>query len=227
MTLPLPFADQYECRNESLEVYASDRRGTVEYKFNNLGYRNCIDYLPTAQHVGVFVGSSITAGIGLNWTKSFAALVGRDLQTPVYHFAQGCTPVDNNEIVRMLQQVIHSELAIDYVVVQFIDLDRNYNPLTGQTDVSKDSKTASDSFRETFDLTCEILRNHQWCFIGCDRSQCALPDYIAQHPNLVAWNTPYIDKAGVGDHPGEKWHKMMAMAIGRYLKQTAQPVIAH
>ena len=44
MSIPLPYADQYECRGETLEVYASDRRGQVSYQFNNYGYRNNIDY---------------------------------------------------------------------------------------------------------------------------------------------------------------------------------------
>lgn len=56
MSLPLPFKDQYKCRNETLEVYASDRRGLIEYKFNNLGYRNNHDYYLTENNAGYFFG---------------------------------------------------------------------------------------------------------------------------------------------------------------------------
>ena len=45
MPLPLPFFSQYECQNETMGVYASDRRGIVEYKINNIGYRNDIEQL--------------------------------------------------------------------------------------------------------------------------------------------------------------------------------------
>ena len=218
MTIPLPYADQYACRNETLEVYASDCRGIVNYQFNNLGYRNNIDYNIQDTGVGVYIGSSITAGIGVDWNKSFVYLSSQDLQSKAYHFAQGCQAVDNNEILRMLQGVIHSGLDARYFVLQFIDLDREYDFTTGVTTRCQDPEQNVKRFQQVFDSVCDLLSDQHWCFIGCDRLQHQLPSYILQHKNLVSWNSPYIDFAGVGLHPGIKWHKMISLGVSKYLK---------
>ena len=102
MSIPLPFASQYECRNETLEVYASDRRGLINYSFNNYGYRNNIDYQEDAVDVGIYLGSSITSGIGVDWPDTFVATSSQALNVQGYHFSQGCVPVDNQETLRML-----------------------------------------------------------------------------------------------------------------------------
>ena len=219
MTIPLPYQDQYACRDETLEVYASDRRGTVTYQFNNFGYRNDIDYVLQDPGIGVYIGSSITAGIGVDWRKSFAYLSSQPLQAPAYHFAQGCTQVDNQEILRMLQAVLESGLDIKYVVLQFIDLDRVYDLNTGLATHSTDLDQNVARFAAVFKSVCDLLANQRWCFFGCDAKQHVLPADIVQHPRCVAWNPPYIDLAGVGQHPGIKWHRMMSMAVIKSLKQ--------
>jgi hypothetical protein len=220
MTIPLPYPDQYACRNEILEVYASDRRGTVEYQFNNLGYRNNIDYITQDSNVGIYIGSSITAGIGVDWQKSFANLTSQSLQTRTYHFAQGCKAVDNDEILRMLEAVIQSGLDAKYFVLQFINLDRIYNAQTGITGYSADRKQNINRFVQVFDRVCQLLENCRWCFLGCDQQQHELPTYISNHKNCVSWNTRYIDLAGVGQHPGAKWHQMISLGLIKHLKQS-------
>ena len=221
MPIPLPYQDQFACRDETLEVYASDRRGTVEYRFNNFGYRNDIDYSDQATNAGVYIGSSITAGIGVDWHKSFAYLCSHGSQTQAYHFAQGCKEVDNQEIVRMLDQVLQSGIEIQHVVLQFINLDRRYDSQTGQTTFCQDTEQNIQRFLSAFDQACTMLVDHHWCFFGCDGLQHQLPDSVLHHPNLVSWNPRYLDLAGVGLHPGEKWHKMIAMGLLDHLKQTA------
>jgi hypothetical protein len=220
MTIPLPYSDQYACRNETLEVYASDRRGTVLYQFNNLGYRNDIDYAAQDSAVGVYIGSSITAGIGIDWHKSFAYLASQQLETPAYHFAQGCKGVDNREILRMLEAVTQSGLDVQYFVLQFIDLDRRYDAETGATIHNIDLEQNINEFVQVFDRVCKVLEGRSWCFLGCDRLQHQLPEHISQHKNLVAWNPRFIDLAGVGQHPGEKWHRMISLGLIKHLKQT-------
>jgi hypothetical protein len=219
MTIPLPFADQYACRNETLEVYASDRRGTVSYQFNNFGYRNNIDYNLEDSSIGVYIGSSITAGIGVDWEKSFASLTSRHMQAQAYHFAQGCMAVDNSEILRMLQAVKQSGLDVKYYVLQFIDLDRIYDTATGITSYDSDQQKNIQKFLQIFDTVCELLHDQTWCFIGCDARQHPLPQYVIQNSHCVSWNPPFIDHAGVGTHPGMRWHKMISMGLAKYLKQ--------
>jgi hypothetical protein len=140
MIIPLPFVDLYECRNETLEVFASDRRGQVKYQFNNYGYRNNIDYQMDQSDVAVFLGSSLISGIGIKWQESFPFLVSQKLDVPCYHYGQGCKETDNQEILRILEQTVSDKIFPKYIVIQFIDLDRRYNSVTGKTVCELDAK---------------------------------------------------------------------------------------
>ena len=218
--LPLPFRDQYECRDETLEVYASDRRGIVEYRFNNLGYRNDIDYSTTETSAGVYIGSSITSAIGIAWEKSFARLSADSLGSKSYQFGQGCQAIDNQEILRLLREILKSDLKPRYVVLQFIDLDRRYDLETGKTIWlrTRDQKNI-DLFNETFSAAEQYLIDLPWCFIGTDGMDHDVGQHIRRHPRCVAWNFPFIDLAGVGEHPGERWHRAISLGISKKLQQ--------
>ena len=219
MSIPIPYIDQYECRGETLEVYASDRRGQVSYQFNNFGYRNNIDYHEDEKNVGVYVGSSITAGIGVDWDKSFASLSSKNLNVNCYQFAQGCVMVDNQEILRMLKLIKQTKVDIKYYVIQFIQLSRQYDPITGQTQLVDDYDQNISKFLQTFDEINDLLENDTWCFLGCDGQQHKLPDSIINHPCCLTWNPQFIDLAGVTGHPGIKWHKMINQGIVKFLQK--------
>jgi len=218
MSLPLPFRDQYECRNETLEVYASDRRGLVEYKFNNLGYRNNFDYFLEESNAGVYLGSSITSGIGVSWEKSFVKLSSDLLAVQPYHFSQGCTMVDNYELLQQLTALIESDFRPKFWVIQFIDLDRRFDADTGICDSSLDTAKNINDFVDMFSTIEALLCDKTWCFIACDRMSHAIPDRIKHHSNCVAWNPRFIDQAGVGTHPGPKWHQMISLGVQRSIR---------
>lgn len=217
MSIPLPFITQYECRNETLEVYASDRRGLVDYSFNNYGYRNNIDYKDHAVDVGVYIGSSITSGIGVVWPETFVAMSSQALCVQGYHFSQGCVPVDNQEILSMLVKIKATNIQPRYWVVQFIDLNRRYQ--NGRLDKLVDDQQENvDLFCQTFRAVQTILQNDIWVFTGSDASRCAIPEEILNHPRCMGWNIPFVDQAGVGSHPGPKWHRMISAGIVKKLR---------
>lgn len=211
MSIPLPFWTQYECRNETLEIYAADRRGHIVYAFNNYGYRNDIDYSADAQEVGLYLGSSIMSGIGLQWKDSFAAISANELAAECYQFSQGCMPVDNQESLRMLRDLKLSGIKPRYWVIQFIDLDRRFKD--GQNNFQVDQTENLELFLETFRAIQTILYKDIWIFLSADKSQCPVPEFVKHHDHCVGWNVPFIDYAGVGEHPGKKWHKMISAGI--------------
>lgn len=220
MSLPLPFRDQYECRGETLEVYASDRRGTVEYKFNNLGYRGDIDYDSNEKNAGVFLGSSITSGIGVNWNKSFVKLVSNAFGVEPYHFSQGCTKVGNNEVLQQIRALKSNNFFPKFWVIQFIDLDRRFDSTSGNTVHCTDLEA---NVREFVDIFLQIeseLADQNWCFFGCDSMSHAIPENITTRKNCVAWNPRFIDLAGVGNHPGPKWHQMISLGVRKKLTKS-------
>lgn len=217
MSVPLPFVTQYECRNETLEVYASDRRGVVNYSFNNYGYRNNIDYESDAVDVGIYIGSSITSGIGVNWSDSFVVTSAQAMGVPAYHFSQGCMAVDNQEILSMLTRLKQTKIQPKYWVIQFIDLNRRYQD--GRLiDLVNDPQQNLNLFLQTFDTVQTVLQKDIWVFTGSDSSKCAIPEQILNHPKCVGWNIPFVDLAGVGSHPGAKWHRMISAGIVKKLR---------
>jgi hypothetical protein len=218
MSLPLPFNDQYECRNETLEVYASDRRGIVEYKFNNLGYRNNIDYDLNENNAGVYLGSSITSGIGISWQQTYVNLSSNFFGVLPYNFSQGCTKIDNTEILRQLSMLIALDFSAKYWVIQFIDFDRRFDPRTGVTVSCEDRDKNIDNFIKIFSTVESLLLGKNWTFIVCDRLSHDVPEYIRkQHVKCLSWNTKFIDFSGVGTHPGPKWHQMISLGLQKKL----------
>lgn len=218
MIIPLPFADLYECRNETLELFASDRRGQVNYQFNNYGYRNNIDYHVGKSDVAVFLGSSLVSGIGVQWEESFPYLVSQKLHTSCYHYGQGCKEIDNQETLRILKEIISDGVFPKYTVIQFIDLDRRYNNVTGTTVRDPDIEQNIQLFKKTFDGIAELLHDQNWCFFTCDNLSHAVPDYIKKHSRCVAWNLKFIDHCGVGSHPGVKWHQLISHGVAKKLQ---------
>jgi hypothetical protein len=219
MSLPLPFFSQYECRNETLEVFASDRRGIVEYKINNLGYRNNVDYSESDTDVGAYFGSSITTAIGVPMHNGFAYTSATNLNSKCYQFGQGCMMVDNQESLRLLKEVLSSNLNPRYFVIQFINLSRRYNYENGRATMSDNADNDIKLFYQTFKEIEELLKNQVWCFIGTDNSGVDVGDYITKHAHCVKWNLKFIDLAGVGEHPGPKWHQMIAAGIVNNLQK--------
>jgi hypothetical protein len=213
MSIPLPNLEHYECRNETLEVYASDRRGLIEYKFNNLGYRNQIDYVDRGQPVGAYIGSSLTSAIGVPWEKGFCYLSAQKMSVEPWNFSQGCTYINNGTTLSMIELLLQSQLNIQYWVVQFIDFDRLATPEVSSQDLEKNSA----DFVAIFDQIEKLLENKNWCFLCCDKKNHTVPERIKKHPRCVAWNFPFVDQTGVGSHPGEKWHNIMSAGIAKKL----------
>ncbi len=215
MSIPLPNLAHYECRNETLEVYASDRRGIVEYKFNNLGYRNQIDYVDQGQPVAAYIGSSLTSAIGIPWEKSFCYLSSKKLCVEPWNFSQGCTYINNGTTLSMIESLLQSQLNIQYWIVQFIDFDRGPTP----ADNSKDLEKNTMEFVKIFYQIEKLLEDKNWCFLCSDNKNHTVPDNIKNHHRCVSWNFPFVDRAGVGSHPGEKWHNIMSAGIVKKLNQ--------
>jgi hypothetical protein len=213
MSIPLPNFSHYECRNETLEVYASDRRGTIEYKFNNLGYRNNIDYVDCGQPIAAYIGSSLTSAIGVPWDNGFCYLSSKKLNVEPWNFSQGCTYLNNKTILDIVESLVSSHLNIQYWVVQFIDFDRLDTIEVSSTDLEKNSQ----EFVRIFNKIEDLLKDKSWCFLCVDRLTHNVPDAIRKHPKCVAWNFPFIDMSGVGTHPGQKWHNVMSVGIAKKL----------
>jgi hypothetical protein len=128
-------------------------------------------------------------------------------------------PIDNQEILRLLKQLKQSNISPRYYVLQFINLDRRYNSITGTLAINTSENENIKLFMDTFDQIQALLTSDVWCFLGSDSHNYNCHSIVKNHPNCVTWNPTFIDQAGVGTHPGIKWHKMLSLAITKKLQK--------
>lgn len=77
-------------------------RDSITYRYNNHGFRSDDDYHPGASHTGnIFLGCSITEGIGLNIEDTWAYRLCRLLGGEFYNLAQAATGIETQ--YRMLK----------------------------------------------------------------------------------------------------------------------------
>jgi hypothetical protein len=55
--------------------------------------------------------------------------------------------------------------------------------------------------------------------VGTDNARVDVGDRVIKHAHCVTWNLKFVDFAGVGEHPGYKWHQMVAAGIVKNLQK--------
>ena len=219
--MPFPKSYYEEFTNSYCTKIGQDGRGIIQYNFNNFGFINNIDYTIDEKKSICFFGSAITSAIGVPWEKSFCFQTTELLQGDYksYNFSQGCIGVDNNEIAQTVKKIKEMDNFSPHIyVIQFINLDRRFNPVLGAGKLSIDQKCNIEYFESIFEKIEILLKDEKWIFFGCDAEDHNVPDYITNHKNCLIWNPFFIDRLLVG-MPGEKWHRMMALGIKKKLCQ--------
>ena len=126
---------------------------------------------------------------------------------------------DNQEMLKILKLILISDINPKYYVLQFIGLDRRYNPTNASCLSSNNCKENSEMFIKTFNECEQLLTGKVWCFFGSDGSNSSIPNNIINHEKCVVWNPHFIDSTGVGSHPGIKWHQAMASLVTKKLQK--------
>lgn len=210
-----------ELTNSYCTKIGQDFRGILKYNFNNFGFINNIDYSVDEKNALCFFGSAITSAIGIPWEQSFGYRLSQFLG-PIYksyNFSQGCVFVDNKEIFNTVKQVYLNKQFKPYAyIIQFIDLDRVFNPKKETGTLSIDAKKNVESFLFLFNELEKLLENEKWIFFGCDTQDYDLPIAIKNHKNCLIWNPPLFDKMLL-NVPGEKWHRMIALGLNKKFQE--------
>ena len=217
--LKFPKSYNEHLTNKTTHKIGQDMRGIVPYSFNNCGFRSDIDYIETDNNAGCFFGNAFTSAVGIEWHNSYASLTSKKLSVNCYNFSQGCTGVDNTEIVNTAIKVSKMEaFKPKFYFIQFTDLTRRFNPKTTELTLESNIEKNLERFIESFKKLEDALRDSKWFFMGCDFAQYhPVPDYIAQHKNCLIWNPAFFDKILYG-MPGEKWHYVISYGLTNKLK---------
>lgn len=194
--------------------YASDNRGTVEYRFNTLGYRSDIEYDVEAsknKKVFAWLGSSITAAHSIPVDQGFPETVSRKFGAECWNFSQGCFRVSNQIIVEQLEDILKSGANVDTFFIQFISLHRRGSKLT--TYYEFDFKNNEEEFEKVFAKTQQLLDGRKWYWLLMDQHQHTIPEWILNTPNMIIKNPHFLDTTGITGHPGPKTHSGIANLI--------------
>ena len=123
MLLPPAPEHMYRLRNQTIKSFGYDTDGVVSYRFNSLGYRSDLEFTNNSSPI-VMLGNTITFGLGLSVEQSFAGIISRTLEHPVYNFSWGCYGHTNAEQLILLKQIL-STLTPRYVLFQINNLNRS------------------------------------------------------------------------------------------------------
>lgn len=224
INLPKPLPSQYEFRGEHMMCYASDQRNLVEYRFNELGYRNDIEYKiedTFNQTVYAWFGSSVTNGHSIAVEKSFPQLVSNKMNAACWNFSQGCFKTSNQILFEQLEMVLATDANLDIIFVQFINLERQGSGFDVYFDFDKENNVKK--FEEIFMKFSDLLAGRKWYWMLLDKLQHDIPEWILETPNKIIHNPLFADCTGVTEHPGEKTHAGLAKLILKKINVNSTP----
>lgn len=216
--IPKPLPSQYELRGEHMMCYASDQRNIVEYRFNELGYRNDIEYNiedTIDKKVYAWFGSSITNGHTIEVEKSFPQLVSKKMNAVCWNFSQGCFRTSNQILFEQVEALLETDALIDTFFIQFINLERQGSKLETYYNFNKLENVKT--FEKIFENFSTLLNGKKWYWLMMDKLQHEIPDWIINTKNKIIYNPKFADTTGIREHPGEKTHKGLAQLIVKKL----------
>ena len=220
MSFPKTYYKEYI--NGSCKRIGQENTGLIKYEFNKQGFRCDIDYKKQEENAICFFGSALTTGVGHQWQDAYPKKSLQDSNLKAYNFAQGCLPVDNNNILEHVEFVKNMEnfKPLCYVI-QFIGLERVFDKKTLARTVSSDKDKNVKIFVDVFKKLEVLLQNDKWMFFGCDAGNHDIPKEITQHEKCIIWNPRFIDSI-LMDLPGPKWHHMMSLGVRKKLEKLYQ-----
>jgi hypothetical protein len=113
---------QLALSGQTVREFGRDRRGHIPYTFNELGWRSEHAYTPN-DSAWIFIGNSVTFGMGLTQEKRFSDLLARDLKITAYNFSIAHLIHSNMEYLRIIESILAVSNPAHWVI-QVNNLDR-------------------------------------------------------------------------------------------------------
>lgn len=188
----------------TVKNFGYDQTNTVEYCFNQFGFRNA--YNPSAS-VNI-IGNSLSFGIGLD--QSFGDIISQSINLPCNNFSLGCYLHENHDYISNLQQLIDRDCD-DIFVIQINNLDRLRCDNTVTTGLSK--ITARNRFLDYFDQIHHMFNGHRLLLVYWDDQDYDLPESIVK--KIAIFNQFHLDNS-IDHHPytfGVRSHGAIAKTL--------------
>ena len=168
----------------TVENFGYDQTNTVQYCFNQFGFRNTY-HSSTSINI---IGNSLSFGIGLN--QNFGGIVSQNLNLPCNNLSFGCYLHENHDYVSNLQQLILRDCD-DIFIIQINNLDRLRQDNTVITGLNK--ITARNRFLDYFDQIHNMFTGRRLLLIYWDNQDHDLPQSIVK--KISIFNRFHLDHA--------------------------------
>ena len=111
---------QQKLKNLSVRTFGYDTSGQIDYTFNSIGFRS--PEIANARSLFV-IGNSVSFGIGLPMTDTFAYQVSDAMTLPLANLSYGCHFHENHDHLHNIHSVAQRDHD-DIILLQINNLDR-------------------------------------------------------------------------------------------------------
>jgi len=202
---------QYGLRGQTVKCFGYDQRHMVDYQFNDLGFRS-IHLQPRASLITI--GNSVTFGIGLPHTQTYASMLADYLALPNFNASFGCWSHENHDHLHNLNLLTQRPYD-DVFVIQINNLDRR------RIDDTVIRNNAADwcveHLIDFWQTAQKLLQKKRCAWIYWDDIQYDIPACVRDH--LAINNKGCID-ASLPDRSatfGPKSHKLIFSVLAQRL----------
>ena len=173
---------------QSIYQFGYDQQGTINYSFNNLGFR-------TGYSTGVdsinLIGNSIAFGIGLDYDQTFGKLAATSLNKKINNYSFGCYRHENHDHLANIKLLAKQDNN-DIFIIQINNLDRqridSTSVITGNT-----AEFCQQRFIDYFDQVSELLKHKSKIFLYWDEKSYDIPKSIIDQILIV--NKFHVDSS--------------------------------
>jgi len=211
MNFPEAPKNMLEHRSSTLKNFGYDNCTDSQYRFNSLGYRSDIEFVPRDDAIW-FLGNSITFGIGLDLIHTFPGMVSQQIKAPVYNFSWGCVAHTNLEYLEFVRSLLTvSRPRMIFYQINNLDCYRQ----DGRIVLDKPVHLLEEEFRK-FHAQLEAMMlglRHKFLYWDNVRYGITLPNCLVDQKYQVDRSLPH-DAATFG----KKSHRLIGLKILDHLK---------
>jgi len=196
----------YKYKSSVIKNFGYDKFTKVDYAFNSLGYRSKCEF--NEKNPIIILGNTMSFGLGVEYEKTYAGLLEKHLQKPVYNLSWGCYGHTINEQISFLERVYNS-IDPSLTIFQLNNLNRYRMP-----DKTICFNNSEEVIRSEYDRFIErfyrVTKNQNLLLLHWDNQY-----YDVELPKLLIYNKYVVDSADTNllNIPGEKTHKLISLKI--------------
>jgi hypothetical protein len=196
----------FDLRNTTIKNFGYDTETAIDYTFNSLGYRSESEF--DSNTPIVIVGNTISFGLGLPIEHTFAGIIEKNLNYPVYNFSWGCYGHTNLEQLSLIEHILSVSMP-KLVIFQLNNWNR-YRMPNGVVNFSNSKEIVKKEFDKFLLKSKTVLQKVPHIYLHWDEEQ-----HEIDLPNCLIYNKFHIDSSLTNNKStfGKKTHKLIATAL--------------